>query len=175
MNYRERYWGMFRSTLSILAMVCAIAVLIANLWLPVLQIYGSSMTPSLAEDDVVISVKSKEYEYGDIVAFYYNNKILIKRVIATAGEWVQIDKDGNLYLNGQLQEEPYVKDKALGECDIEMPYQVPEGRIFVMGDHRSVSIDSRSETLGCVAEEQIVGKLIYRIWPYDSHGFVGDE
>ena len=175
MNYRERYRHMFWSTVSVLALVCALAVLISTLWLPVLQIYGSSMTPSLNENDIVISVKSKKYEYGDIVAFYYNNKVLIKRVIATAGEWVELSEDGDLYLNGVLQEEAYVKDKALGECDIEMPYQVPEGRLFVMGDHRSVSVDSRSETVGCVSEEQIVGKLIYRIWPFENSGFVGNR
>lgn len=141
------------------------AVLVATLWLPVLQIYGSSMTPTLEEGDIVVSIKSKTYETGDIVAFYYNNKILIKRVIAGSGDWVDLDEDGTVYVNGEKLDEPYVKDKAFGECDLELPYQVPESRIFVMGDHRSVSVDSRSKAVGCVAEEQIVGKLVFRIWP----------
>ena len=138
--------------------------------LPVLQIYGSSMTPSLSDGEIVVSVKTAEFEKEDIVAFYYNNKILVKRVIARAGEWVEIDQDGLVYVNGELIEEPYITDPALGECDIQMPYQVPEGRIFVMGDHRAVSVDSRSQTVGCVAEEQVVGKLVFRLWPLDQFG-----
>ena len=164
-KYKNRYWKVFRSTIYILITVAAVAVLVATLWLPVLQIYGSSMTPTLEEGDIVVSIKSKTYETGDIVAFYYNNKILIKRVIAGSGDWVDLDEDGTVYVNGEKLDEPYVKDKAFGECDLELPYQVPESRIFVMGDHRSVSVDSRSKAVGCVAEEQIVGKLVCRIWP----------
>ena len=169
-QYKERYGKTLRSTIYALITVAAIAVLVATLALPVLQIYGSSMTPSLEDGEIVVSLKTADFEKKDIVAFYYNNKILVKRVIATAGEWVELDKDGNLYVNGELIEEPYIKDKALGECDIEMPYQVPEGRIFVMGDHRAVSIDSRSSVVGCVAEEQVVGKLVFRLWPLESLG-----
>lgn len=163
-RYNERYVKTFRSTVNILITVAAIAVLIATLLLPVLQIYGASMTPTLYDGELVVSVKTSEMEKGDVIAFYYNNKILVKRVIASAGEWVELDEEGNLYINGKLQDEPYIEEKALGECDIEMPYQVPEGRIFVMGDHRSVSVDSRSSSVGCVAEEQIVGKLVFKIW-----------
>ena len=169
-RYNERYVKTFRSTVNILITVAAIAVLIATLLLPVLQIYGASMTPTLYDGELVVSVKTSEMEKGDVIAFYYNNKILVKRVIASAGEWVEIDEEGNLYINGELKDEPYIQDKALGECDIEMPYQVPEGRIFVMGDHRAVSVDSRSSVVGCVAEEQVVGKLIFRIWPFKSFG-----
>lgn len=169
-RYNERYVKTFRSTVNILITVAAIAVLIATLLLPVLQIYGASMTPTLYDGELVVSVKTSEMEKGDVIAFYYNNKILVKRVIASAGEWVELDEEGNLYINGKLQDEPYIEEKALGECDIEMPYQVPEGRIFVMGDHRSVSVDSRSSSVGCVAEEQIVGKLVYKVWPLDSVG-----
>ena len=169
-QYKERYGKTLRSTIYALITVAAIAVLVATLALPVLQIYGSSMTPSLEDGEIVVSLKTADFEKKDIVAFYYNNKILVKRVIATAGEWVELDKDGNLYVNGESIEEPYIKDKALGECDIEMPYQVPEGRIFVMGDHRAVSIDSRSSVVGCVAEEQVVGKLVFRLWPLESLG-----
>ena len=150
-RYKERYGKTLRSTVYALITVAAIAVLVATLALPVLQIYGSSMTPSLEDGEIVVSIKTADFEKKDIVAFYYNNKILVKRVIATAGEWVELDKEGNLYVNGELIDEPYIKEKALGECDIEMPYQVPEGRVFVMGDHREVSIDSRSSVVGCVA------------------------
>lgn len=171
-KYKKRYNRVFRSTVYTLVVVAAVAVLIATLWLPVLQIYGSSMTPNLEEGDIVVSVKSREYEPGEIVAFYYNNKILIKRVIATAGDWVDIKEDGTVYVNEEKLDEPYLSEKALGECDITLPYQVPESRIFVMGDHRSVSVDSRSKTVGCVAEEQIVGKLVMRIWPLSSVGIL---
>ena len=174
-KYNERYGRTFRSTIYVLITVAAVAVLVATLFLPVLQIYGSSMTPTLYDGDVVLSVKSSEWNKGEIVAFYYNNKILVKRVIASAGEWVELDEQGNLYINGKLVDEPYVKDKALGECDIKMPYQVPEGRIFVMGDHRSVSVDSRSTAVGCVAEEQIVGKLVFRIWPFSGFGNIENK
>ena len=169
-KYKQQYWNVMRSTASILILVAAIAVLVATLWLPVLQIYGGSMTPALNEDDIVLSIKSKEYEYGDIIAFYYNNKILVKRVIASSGEWVELDDEGNLYINGKLMDEPYVQEKALGDCDIKMPYQVPEERVFVMGDHRSISVDGRNSAVGCVAEEQIVGRLVFKIWPLDNLG-----
>ena len=169
-RYKERYRKTMENTIFMLITVAAIAVLVATLALPVLQIYGSSMTPSLSDGEIVVSVKTAEFEKEDIVAFYYNNKILVKRVIARAGEWVEIDQDGLVYVNGELIEEPYITDPALGECDIQMPYQVPEGRIFVMGDHRAVSVDSRSQTVGCVAEEQVVGKLVFRIWPLNQFG-----
>lgn len=152
--------------------MAATAVLVATLWLPVLQIYGSSMTPTLNEGDVVVSVKSQNYECGDVIAFYYNNKILIKRVIASAGEWVDIKRDGSVYVNGVRKEEPYISDKSLGECDVEFPYQVPESRVFVMGDHRSTSVDSRSTAIGCIAEEQIVGKIVFCTWPLGKIGWV---
>lgn len=171
---RERYRGKFRrtlrSTVNTLITVAAIAVLVATLLLPVLQIYGSSMTPTLTDGDIVLSLKEADFERQDVIAFYYNNKILVKRVIARAGEWVNIDEEGNVTVNGEPLEEPYIMEKSLGECDIQLPYQVPEGRLFVMGDHRSVSVDSRSSAVGCVAEEQIVGKLIFRIWPFGGFG-----
>jgi len=171
-KYKTRYWSTFRSTVYVLITVAAVAVLVATLWLPVLQIYGSSMTPTLEEGNIVVSLKNQEYEHGDIVAFYYNNKILIKRVIATPGEWVDIKEDGTVYVNGEIKEEPYVSGKSLGDCDIELPYQVPESRIFVMGDHRSVSVDSRSSSVGCIAEEQIVGKIVFKVWPLKNAGII---
>ncbi len=169
-QYNRRYRSVIRSTVYALLTVAAVAVLVATLLLPVLRIYGSSMTPSLSEGDVVVSVKGMNFSRGDVVSFYYNNKILVKRVIAFQGEWVNIDDQGNVYVGGTLLDEPYLTEKALGECDIQLPYQVPDGRIFVLGDHRSTSVDSRSTSVGCVFEEQIVGKIVYRVWPFSSFG-----
>lgn len=169
-KYRRRYRSVLRSTIYTLITVAAIAVLVATLLMPVLQIYGSSMTPTLTDGDIVLTLKTSEFEPGDVVAFYYNNKILVKRVIAASGEWVDMTEDGDVYVDGKLLDEPYLVEKALGDCNIEFPYQVPESRIFVMGDHRSVSIDSRNTAVGCVAEEQLVGKLVFRVWPMDYIG-----
>lgn len=164
-RYRGNYSATLRSTIYSLVTVAAVAVLVATLFLPVLQIYGVSMAPTLQDGEIVLSVKTGDLDHGDVVAFYYNNKILVKRVIAGAGQWVNIDEDGTVYVDGQEIDEPYLVEKALGTCNIELPYQVPDGRWFVMGDHRSVSVDSRDRALGCVSEEQIVGRLTFRIWP----------
>lgn len=169
-KYRKRYRSVLKSTIYTLITVAAAAVLVATLLMPVLQIYGSSMTPTLADKDIVLTVKSSELKTGDVVAFYYNNKILVKRVIAGPGDWVDITEEGDVYVNEELLDEPYLIEKAFGDCNIELPYQVPESRIFVMGDNRSVSVDSRSTVVGCVAEEAIVGKLVYRIWPLKQMG-----
>ena len=169
-KYRGRYWKMLRGTVAVLVVVAATAVLISNLLLPILRIYGSSMTPTLVNGNIVAAMRNGTYQRGDIIAFYYNNKILVKRVIGMPGEWVDMDENGNVTIDGEPLEEPYLTEKALGECDIELPYQVPEGRYFVMGDHRSVSSDSRSSQVGCVSEEQIVGKLLFRLWPLDEIG-----
>jgi len=171
-KYKSRYYEVLRSTISVLIVVAAIAVLIATLWLPVLHIYGVSMTPTLNDGDIVISLKNSKLEKGDLVAFYYGNKLLIKRCIATPGEWVDIDDHGNVYVNEQYLEETYVSEKAMGECDIKLPYQVPDERWFLMGDSREVSIDSRSEEMGCIGSEQIVGKIIFRVWPLSEFGKV---
>lgn len=169
-RYRNRYGRVLRSTVYSLITVAAAAILVATLWMPVLRIYSDSMTPTLVEGDIVVSVKTGDLEPGDVIAFYYNNKILVKRVIAGPGDWVDMDEDGTVYVNEEPLEEPYLQEKAFGECDIQLPYQVPESRIFVMGDHRSVSIDSRSTTIGCIAQEHIVGKLIFRVWPFADFG-----
>ena len=171
-TYKRRYHSVLRSTIYTLITVAAIAVLVATLWLPVLQIYGSSMTPTLQDGEIIFSVKTADLEPGDIVAFYYNNKILVKRVICGPGDWVNIDEDGTVYVNEVRLKEPYLAEKALGDCNIELPYQVPDGKIFVMGDHRSTSVDSRNTAVGCVAQEQIVGKIIFRIWPLNRLGDV---
>lgn len=169
-QYHRNYKRVLRSTVFTLITVAAVAVLVATLLLPVLQIYGNSMTPTLSEGQIVFAVKSSDLEPGDIVCFYYNNKILVKRVIAGPGDWVDLDEDGNVYVNGELLDEPYITEKAFGDCDIELPYQVPDSKIFVMGDHRSTSIDSRNTAVGCVAQEQIVGRIIFRIWPFQEAG-----
>ena len=169
-KYKITYLSVLRSTVYTLVTVAAVAVLVAVLLLPVLQIYGTSMSPTLCEGEIVLSVKGSKFDAGDVVAFYYNNKILVKRVICDSGEWFDMDDDGTVYVNGSELDEPYITDKAYGECDIELPYQVPESRIFVLGDHRSVSVDSRSTTVGCVAEEQIVGKIVFRVWPLTQFG-----
>ena len=171
-RYNSGFSGMLRSTAGILLMVAAAAVLIAVLLLPVLQIYGTSMNPTLLEGDVVVSIKGSKFRTGDLAAFYYNNKILVKRVIANPGEWVDIDSDGNVYVNSVRLEEPYIMEKAFGETNISLPYQVPESRVFVMGDNRDVSIDSRNTSVGCVADEQIVGKIVFRVWPLKGFGWV---
>lgn len=169
-RYKRRYRSVLKSTLYTLITVAAVAVLVATLWLPVLQIYGSSMTPTLRDGEIVFSVKTTDMVPGDVIAFYYNNKILVKRVIAGPGDWVNISPDGTVYVNGEMLEEPYLEEKAFGDADIELPYQVPDGRIFVMGDHRATSVDSRHIAVGCVAEEQIVGKIVFRVWPVDRLG-----
>ena len=171
-RYRRTFANTLRSTISILIVVSASAVLIAVLLLPVLRIYGHSMNDTLDEGDVVVSIKGSSFKTGDIIAFYYNNKLLVKRVIGQPGDWVDIDENGNVYVNQVMLEEPYLDSKAFGETNIELPYQVPESRIFVLGDNRDVSIDSRNTSVGCVAEEQIAGKIVFRVWPIDKIGFL---
>lgn len=168
LKYRQRYKRTLRSTVGTLLVAAAVAVIVATMWLPVLRVYGTSMSPTLEEGDIVGSIKTSSFETGDVVAFYYNNKLLLKRVIAGPGDWVDINDEGTVYVNGAELDEPYLKEKALGETDIEYPYQVPEDRWFVMGDHRSTSLDSRMKSIGSVAEEQIVGKLTARLWPLSS-------
>lgn len=167
-NYKTKYRSVLKSTIFMLVVVAAIAVLVATTWLPVLQIYGSSMTPTLNEGEVVVSVKGSSFEQGDLIAFYYGNKILVKRCIATPGQWVDIDEDGNVYVDGNRLNEPYVKEKAFGDCDIKLPYQVPEDRYFCMGDHRETSVDSRNSSVGCISEEQIIGRIFFRVWPFND-------
>ncbi|MCI8275001.1 MAG: signal peptidase I [Lachnospiraceae bacterium] len=157
-------------TVGILLVVAAVAVLILTFLFPVVQVYGDSMQTTLYENDVIIALKTPDINRGDVIAFWYKNKILVKRVVAMPGEWIDIDKEGNVYIDDDLLEEPYVQQTAFGECNITLPYQVPEGRLFVIGDNRGVSVDSRSSLVGCVAAEQIIGKMVFRIWPLEKIG-----
>ena len=169
-NYRTRFRKLLRSTVYTLIVVAAAAVLVAVLFMPVIRIYGNSMTPTIAEGQIVVSVKGTDVKQGDIVGVYYGSKLLIKRCIATAGQWVDIDADGNVYVDGEPLDEPYLTEKALGNTNITLPYQVPETSIFVMGDHRSESVDSRNTSVGCIDVDNVVGKILFRIWPLDVFG-----
>ena len=171
-RHNRRFRRLLRSTVHALIVVAAVAALVATLVLPVLQIAGTSMEPSLNDGDIVLLMKTNDLKTGDLCAFYYSNKILIKRIIATPGDYIWIESDGTVFLNGDPLEEPYVSEKALGECDVEFPYQVPENSYFVMGDHRETSIDSRSSVIGCVAEDQFIGKILCRLWPFSDFEFM---
>lgn len=171
-KHKRKYRTVLRSTVYTLVVVAALAILAAVLWMPVLRIYGSSMTPTLSEGQIVVSVKGSHFEHGDVVGVYYGSKLLVKRCIATAGEWVDIDDDGNVYVNNQLLDEPYVVEKAFGQCDLVLPYQVPENAIFVMGDHRATSIDSRSKSVGSIDTEDVVGRIVLRVWPLNTISIV---
>ena len=164
-KYKMRFRRILRSTVNALIVVAAIAAIVATLILPVLEIAGTSMEPSLNDGDIVLLMKTEKLESGDLCAFYFSNKILIKRVIGVPGDYLWIDKEGTVFLNNEELQEPYVSEKALGECDIEFPYQVTENNYFLMGDHRETSIDSRSSVIGGIAEDQIIGKIICKIWP----------
>ncbi len=172
-RHRRSYRSTLLSTISALVIVAAVAVLVSMLALPVLQVVGESMTPALYQGEIVVAPKGTAFQKGDIIAFYYNNKILVKRVIANAGEWVNIDSKGNVFINDEPLDEPYIEEKAFGDCNITLPYQVPDGKIFVMGDHRATSSDSRNTAVGCVAQEQVVGRVVMRVWPLDRIGWIG--
>lgn len=170
---RSAFGSTLRSTIFTLVTVAAAAVLVAVLLLPVLQIYGQSMQGTLNNGDIVVCIKGGEFRTGDVVAFYYNNKILVKRVIAGEGDWVDMDQDGTVYVNNEKLEEPYLTDGTdYGDTNITFPYQVPEGKIFVMGDNRDVSIDSRNTAVGCVSDEQVVGRIVFRVWPFREIGVI---
>ena len=172
-RYRRQkaYNKALRGTVYVLTIVAAVAVLIATLVLPVLQIEGTSMEPTLHNGDIVLLMKTTRFKRGDLCGFTWNNKLLIKRVIGVPGDWIEIDTDGTVYLNGEKLDEPYVEQKAFGECDLEFPFQVPAEQYFVIGDMRESSIDSRNTLIGCIPKDQIVGKVFFRVWPFKSIQF----
>lgn len=169
-KHHSRFRQLLRSTIYTLIVVSAVAVLVAVLFMPVLRIYGNSMTPTLNEGEIVVSIKGSNIEHGDVVGVYYGSKLLIKRCIALEHQWVNIDEAGNVYVDGELIDEPYLTEKAFGECNLELPYQVPDGCVFVMGDHRETSIDSRNTSVGSIDKENVVGKIVFRVWPLSEFG-----
>ena len=171
-EYKGKYKSTLRSTVSVLIVTAAVVVLLAFLIFPVFRIYGSSMSPTVNEGEIVVSLKGSRFECGDVVVLSYNNKLLVKRMIAGPGQWFDMDQDGNVYVDGELVDEPYLTDKAYGDCNISLPYQVPDGRYFVMGDNRSTSQDSRNSIVGCIAEEQIIGRAVFRLWPFSEFGII---
>lgn len=171
-RHKKQYGRVLRSTVYVLLISAACAVLVATIFFPILQIYGSSMEPTLSENEIVIAFKTTDFEKGDLVAFYVGNKLLVKRYIAGPGQWVDIDDEGNVFVDGELIDEPYIQEKAIGPCNIELPYQVPENKYFVLGDKRSTSVDSRNTAVGCIDDDEIVGKILFRVWPLGDMGIV---
>ena len=169
-NNKKEYKRVLRNTLFVVVVVAALAVLVSSFFVTVLKVTGDSMTPTMNTGEIVIAQNSISFEPGDLLAFYYNNKVLVKRVIGSPGDWINIDDEGNVSVNGVALEETYVTEKSLDPTDIEFPYQVPENRYFVLGDHRAASIDSRSSVVGCVTKEQLIGKIFFRVYPFNVFG-----
>ena len=172
LRHQAVYRKTLRGTIAVLIVVAAISVLVATLWMPVLQIYGSSMSPTLEAGQIVVSVKTNQLKTGEVVAFWQGNKLLVKRVIAGAGQWVDIDINGNVTVDGEELTEDYLEVKALGNCDIELPHQVEESHWFLMGDNRDASVDSRCAVIGDISKDQIEGKIVFRIWPLKEFGII---
>ena len=171
-HLKNSFHQALQRTLYLLLVVAAVVVIISVLFLPIIHISGASMSDTLEDGDLVVAINNHKFQTGDVVGFNFNNEVLIKRVIATAGDWVDLDVAGNVYVNGRLLDEPYVTEKSIGECNIILPYQVPDGKCFVLGDHRATSIDSRNRSVGCIPDSKVVGRLLLRIWPLEAFGRV---
>lgn len=167
-KYKNKYRKILGSTISILVVVAAIAVLISVFFVPVIQVAGESMSPTLSDGDVLVLIDDNNYSRGDLCCIMWGNKKLLKRIIGMPGEWVSIDSAGNVYINDELLDEPYITEKLLGECDIEFPYQIPDGKVFVLGDNRTTSVDSRNSAIGCVGKDQIMGRMWFKVWPFNK-------
>lgn len=169
----KRSWTRaLRNAVFTVVTVAAAAVLIAMLFLPVVRITGTSMEPNLMDGDILVGVKSGEYTTGEICCFYYNNKILLKRVIGKPGDVVDMDEVGYVYLNGERLDEPYLSERSAGISDVQFPVQIPDGKLFVLGDHRATSVDSRSTAVGLVDIDNVVGRMLFRVWPLDEFGSI---
>ncbi len=167
-KYRKIFKKTLVSTIAILTVVAAVAVLISTIFFPVIQVSGSSMEPSLNDGDIIVLMKSKKCKYGDLCCISWQNKLLLKRIIGMPGDSISIDESGNVFVNDKLLDEPYIKEKSLGICEIEFPYKVPENKVFILGDYRDISVDSRSEAIGCIDTDQIIGHVMFRVWPFEQ-------
>ncbi len=170
---QSKYHQALKSTAGTIVVVAAIAVLVASIFLPVLRVTGSAMQPSFAPGNVLVAFKTRDYLPGDVCSFYYNNKLIIKRVIATGGDMLEIDEDGRVSVNGLVLEESYVPQYDLGMCDIECPFRGPDEQLFVMGDNRASSVDSRVQAFGCISKEELMGKVVLRVWPLQNFAYYG--
>lgn len=171
-RYKRAYARTLRSTLACVVMAVAL-ILCAVAFLPIIRITGDSMSHTLNRGDILLTLRGDEVQRGDLIVFYVEgNKMLVKRAVAVAGDRVEMTEDGVLIVNDQPVDEPYISSRALGECDQEFPLVVPQERVFVLGDHRELSIDSRSSAMGCIAREQVIGKVAVRIWPLNALGLI---